>query len=1161
LRRRTVGKYELVKLIIPGNSARGIAELWQCQDLASLYYMKLWQRIGDDRNDILSLWNREVRSLMRLQSYPNSSEYFARLYDLAFTQQHYYVVLDTGFRQVLSELLTERRRYPWLLNLTESARRRSLWEGLSRIAEALGILHREGMLHRSLSTSAILANPDGGGDFRLSGFEWSLRVSAAADAVARPSRKTKLQPPELERIDPEYSTATDWFDFGLVASEMLGLPVATINNRRGLREAVQTTAHLRSTERELILSLLAENDFQERLSDPLDISRRLADVVRELQGVTISANRALVFAVRLGSSSLAKAVDAASSLTARSDDPSAQRRWIEHDLRGDIRISARLSPKPTFVLRGEKLEYRVTKWTFKGTSTWDIGYCDSVEFRPKFSPGDREYSLGQRRLEPILLPNVVDHAYKIRDRSAAWDKIFELPKAKPPLDPYLRIVHDFFRVTQQLDTLLTVAQICPVSVVTVSEHDTFSEITITPQEEPKRNDLARLLNLRRPSEQLHEWFAFGSEAVVADDYDDPKADQYSLLGRRTITGDPLADDWRFVRHERNPAGHRYIFRSSVSRVLTVKSAYLARNHGGTFAQIKRRHKAIDDLRSHESLLKLMLDPVAVSRTNSTELPHRSTRLKYDAPHDVLLKLWQMEPSFAVQGPPGTGKTTLIEAFADRLFSYDPSAQILLTAHSHHTVDDVRGKLTKLFLDAVEKPIFIRLAGKDTTGDDVRPVTERLLRQLATSDLAGHSPEFLLKRLLSAIQALRDDNEIGQNEVHSMELLVQDAANIVFTTLNSGDLAELVSRGRRFDWSIVEEAGKAHGFDMAAALQESHRLLLIGDHFQLPPFDAERIRRLLGDSARVRNAFITGAQFAPGLVDPSIVEEEEEGDSFDTRCGQWREMVTLFDVIFRRSVKEGEYPDGPASTLTNQYRMHPDIAELVGKCFYPDGRGGTIIRSPGETMEKFSAQPPYRLRSDSWITDHRIVWYDVPWIQRKEFAKGETRGLFASDVEADAIVEILEQFEPLEQEDCVIQILSPYTDQLREIRTRIEEARVQDRLPYMFSKPFDLRYEKRMGATVDEFQGSEADVIIVSLVRNNALVPWRSVGFLKEASRMNVLLSRARQKLIIVGSWDFFSSRCDEHTAEDAEFFYLGTMMRLAERMRIGGKINRIRRWA
>lgn len=83
----------------------------------------------------------------------------------------------------------------------------------------------------------------------------------------------------------------------------------------------------------------------------------------------------------------------------------------------------------------------------------------------------------------------------------------------------------------------------------------------------------------------------------------------------------------------------------------------------------------------------------------------------------------------------------------------------------------------------------------------------------------------------------------------------------------------------------------------------------------------------------------------------------------------------------------------------------------------------------------------------------------------------------------------------------------------------------------------------MGATVDEFQGSEADIVVVSLVRNNALVPWKSVGFLKERNRMNVLLSRAKQKLVIVGSWDFFESRCDAATNEYEEHAYIGRMMK------------------
>jgi superfamily I DNA and/or RNA helicase len=151
-------------------------------------------------------------------------------------------------------------------------------------------------------------------------------------------------------------------------------------------------------------------------------------------------------------------------------------------------------------------------------------------------------------------------------------------------------------------------------------------------------------------------------------------------------------------------------------------------------------------------------------------------------------------------------------------------------------------------------------------------------------------------------------------------------------------------------------------------------------------------------------------------------------------------------------------------------------------------------------------------------------------------------LFTAPVEANAIIDILKEIRPIDGELCEIQILSPYNDQLALIRKTIDEARQSRLIDHMFRSPFDLRVGKRMGATVDEFQGSEADIVIVSLVRNNGLVPWKSIGFLKEPNRMNVLLSRARHKLIIVGSWQFFSSRCDENTSPDDEYAYIGRMM-------------------
>jgi hypothetical protein len=763
-------------------------------------------------------------------------------------------------------------------------------------------------------------------------------------------------------------------------------------------------------------------------------------------------------------------------------------------------------------------------------------------------PDDQVFSLGHRKLEVISYPDVRRNRQRIRDRAASWEKVFPLRSVRTRIAPHLRDVHDFFRITQQLDTVITTAQICPVRVVDVEHGASETEITLTPFVENERNQLAQFLNLSSPAEQLRDWFKLGAEEIGVDDEGGPKRNRYQLLDRRTITREPsLANTWLFSGAQQQKAGPHYKFKTQGAVPARRGNFYLARNFDGTITQIRRRHNAIEDMRTHEDLLRLLSDPAQVSRTTMAELPPERARIPLDnSKRACLEQLWKTQPSFVVQGPPGTGKTTLIQAFVDRLLAADTTAQVLITAHSHHTVDDVRRKLKKLS-DGIEegkRPIMIRLGAREPNEHEVVPVTTDILLRLKDSQLNRAGPDFLQQRIEDALEDALGGGKSTNQDFRTMQLLVQHAANLTFSTSNSSELAELSSRGRRFDWSIIEEAAKAHGFDMAAALQASHRLLFIGDHFQLRPFNSRIYKDLLADPLRVRKAIQTGVQFASGLVDPTLVDDQEDRDSFEDRCAKWRRMVDVFAHLFETSAAgHGERP-GPAATLTDQHRMHPDIAEVVGRIFYKDDAGGTILASPEETHEKFKEDPPFTLREGSWLHDQRIVWCDVDWVQRTEFAVGETDGLFASPVEASLVVKVLKEIQPRGEQDCEIQILSPYNDQLHAIRERIEAAKNAGDLDHMFRSPFDLRIGKRLGATVDEFQGSEADIVIASLVRNNALVPWKSVGFLKEPNRMNVLLSRARQKLIIIGSWRFFESRCDVHTAADAEYAYIGQMMKV-----------------
>ncbi len=288
---------------------------------------------------------------MRLQGYPGAGELFVRLHDLDVDDDKYFAVLDGGRRLLLSKVLEKRSLYTWLSNLGEVGRRRPLWEGLLRVAEALSILHAEGTLHRALSPAAVFVGPEGQGDFRLSGFEWSLRVAGRDGATARVAQRGGPIAPELDKAEGEHSTATDWFDFGLLAANLFGIPVMPTAKRASVRTAIGERTNMREAERGLLLQLLEEN-AEERLASADGVTQAIRDVVRNLNVATAGSGRNLMLAVRLGpDQDLQRTVAQSSEKKAPSDNPALQQRWIAHDLRGDIRVISRLMPYPHFVLK------------------------------------------------------------------------------------------------------------------------------------------------------------------------------------------------------------------------------------------------------------------------------------------------------------------------------------------------------------------------------------------------------------------------------------------------------------------------------------------------------------------------------------------------------------------------------------------------------------------------------------------------------------------------------------------------------------------------------------------------------------------------------------------------------------------------------------------
>jgi hypothetical protein len=104
-----IGRYRLIRRVLTGARARGAPDLLLAEDAGDRYYVKVWHRTKDEGTAIRAMWNREVRSLMRLQGYPGAGELFIRLRDLEVTDEQYYAVLDGGRRMLLSDVLQNRR--------------------------------------------------------------------------------------------------------------------------------------------------------------------------------------------------------------------------------------------------------------------------------------------------------------------------------------------------------------------------------------------------------------------------------------------------------------------------------------------------------------------------------------------------------------------------------------------------------------------------------------------------------------------------------------------------------------------------------------------------------------------------------------------------------------------------------------------------------------------------------------------------------------------------------------------------------------------------------------------------------------------------------------------------------------------------------------------
>ena len=396
----------------------------------------------------------------------------------------------------------------------------------------------------------------------------------------------------------------------------------------------------------------------------------------------------------------------------------------------------------------------------------------------------------------------------------------------------------------------------------------------------------------------------------------------------------------------------------------------------------------------------------------------------------------------VHGPPGTGKTTtLVEAIYETLHREN---QVLVCAQSNMAVDWISEKL-------VDRGVpVLRIGNPTRVNDKMLSFTyerrfeshpdypqlwsiRKAIRDLYSQDRKGANRENIRQK----INSLKD--RATELEIRINEALFSEARVIACTLVSS---ANRVLMGMKFGTLFIDEAAQALEAACWIAIRKADRVVLAGDHCQLPP-TIKCIEAMRG-----------------GLDE------------------------TLMQKIVRNK------PEA-VSLLKIQYRMNDEIMKFSSDWFYH-----------GE----LNSAPEVKFRSILDF-DTPIVWVNTEGQDCNEEFVGESFGRI-NKAEAALSIEELKKYinkigkERLLEERIDFGLISPYKAQVQYLRQLIKKD--------AFFKPFRGLITIN---TVDGFQGQERDVILISLVRANE---DGQIGFLNDLRRMNVAITRARMKLIILG---------------------------------------------
>ena len=1097
------------------DSFPGATGAWQSQLHSAIgtedgeqYLIRLFKKTGTPLDtDLSQLIARGLRRIRRVLSSRRSRDLLVEVREVAEDRDELAIVMLDPGRPIAGSARAVHARHNAFLS---TAGRKVFWRNIARVAEALAICHDAGIVHGSVSEHALFSHGGDIADYRLGGYEMCLHIGdgelGSADHFLRPAGAISFR--------------QDWIDLGQTARAILGV---TSNSGPSLL----------AIERRMLDRLAMPPQFQ--LFDGAVVTRELGEVIEELDRVGTSSEGELV--LYPSPQVIQSDLPSLTSGTVAAHDADALLQFVGTDLckdglraqpvrRGFVRIVTDLA-----VYDVKIVDDRIGMLVKAHKRRHGDRIYDAIELsRPLHLSRNRRGA--EERVRKLGL-GAVHWADLGQDGQAGSDARDESPWHA------LVVLEAFTWLREQF-------RFYPVEVLPASHDDDTNTIWLSSREEAERDQRRTRLGLRPTTEALRRELR----------YDDGKT-EWTVSKSDTLAGDGgLPPDLRYL----GDLGqlHQQAFAFTSTAPLTPGSTYYLRPRRdmGFEQATRRRLQNIVAARSNVDLLRAIDDPAQVALDQALrDIAAPGVPPEYlDGTKSIAWKSIAEGKSInVVVGPPGVGKTYLISQLVRSILSLTHDARVLISAQNHETLIQMEAELKKALAATSAIVIRVERARVDAEISTIRAASTAVLN--SACQVQGDAAAIMTSQLHQIKQALNPrveaEQTVADRVLRDTDHLLLRSSDVTLATTSSSVIEEMIADGEQFDWVIIEEAARANGAELIGALLLGNRRVMIGDHNQLSPFDVSNRQKLYDTGVAAELLKDARAQLSTISDLPKEVEttfQLIESDSLllqDVLAAASRLEEAFRSIAEREAEREKSTgrPSSLANTLLEQSRMHPAICQLVSNTFYR----GDLVPSERVKERELTVMP------GSGFPLAPILVLDLPplsIVQKREFEQRVGQS-YRNQAEATALLSALKCLRPVRDKNGHLPslvILSPYLAQVQLLERMLKhEINQQTGTLFGFESP---RRDGKFFFTSDSFQGGEADVVVASLVRNNSFVGARALGFIRNPQRMNVLLSRAKQRLVLATSQRFIREAVDGVDPEGlgGDLDFLRTMLGEVDRL-------------